>query len=445
MRFERLSLKTRFVIGGIACAVALSVAATLFFVHNFRSPNIVLIVIDTLRADHLPAYGYEKPTAPFLSRLAEEGVLFKKAQSVSSWTAPATASIITSLYPFQHGVIDGYNYIKRRRVRNPEIRINQIPNTADTLAEILKSHGYQTYAVADNLNICPELGFDQGFMHFIQRHEQGAGWIADILKAWGRQINHGQPYFIYLHFNDPHYPYLRHEPWYGPQEDEFQDLLAAYDSEIRYVDEKIRELYALFDWGKNTLLIITADHGEEFKEHGHIGHGKTLYQEVLHVPLIMSFPRRLMGPKIITDPVSTLDVLPTVLDMLDISLPDKTAGISLTPYWDKKVPQIDSRPLLGYLRCVERECFLPVDGVLKSILAYPYKYLNVPGHEMLFHLPTDPQEQKDFLRAEPQRVNRLKSRMESLMQRYPRLDYEYQDIELSPAFLDDLRSLGYLQ
>ena len=163
----------------ILAAVVVAAGAGLFLLlrQDRSRPNVVVIVIDTLRADHLPLYGYAHPTTPFLSELARDGIVFDRAYSTSSWTAPATASLFTSLYPFQHGVVTGMVATLRARRLDPTITLNAIPGEATTLPEIMRRAGYRTFGVADNLNICAAEGFDQGFDEFRSYNDRGAAAV----------------------------------------------------------------------------------------------------------------------------------------------------------------------------------------------------------------------------------------------------------------------------
>lgn len=313
-----------------------------------KDPNVVVIVIDTLRADHLPFYGYENNTAPFLWELTKRGVVFEKTYSTSSWTAPATASIVTGLYPFQHGVVMGFQATKRIQKLDPAFPLNRIPEEVDTLAEILKRDGYRTFGITDNRNISKDEGFDQGFDQFENHRYAGAKKVNAIAQEWKSEIKQGK-YFLYLHYMDPHDPYNQRAPWYHPVGTRAGDMLAAYDSEIQYVDQKIQELYELFGWDKNTLVIVTSDHGEEFFEHGQRGHGKALYNESIQVPLVLSYPSGGIQPASIGAKVSLVDIVPTVRGLLGISA-GSYPGFDLSPLLrGKQLPELEQRSIYAHL------------------------------------------------------------------------------------------------
>jgi len=163
-------------------------------------PNVVVIVIDTLRADRLPFYGYPKDTMPFLNRLAAKSTVFAKAYAGSSWTAPATASIFTGLYPFQHGVIMGLLAQKQMIKKNPAIKINRIPENLRTLPEVFQANGYRTFGISDNANISKRQGFEQGFDKLQCFSHLGAKAINQKLLELEKEIKSSSRYFLYIHF-----------------------------------------------------------------------------------------------------------------------------------------------------------------------------------------------------------------------------------------------------
>jgi len=298
--------------------------------RELKSFNVVLIVIDTLRSDHLPFYGYKKNTAPFLWELAKKSVVFKHAFSASSWTSPATASIFTSLYPYQHGVLMGLLAIRRAQKIDPDLKVNRIPEEIKTITEVLKEIGYQTYGVSDNLNIGKMQGFTQGFDEFKTFMYDQAPVVNKTIKKWRKRLMANSKYFLYIHYMEPHAPYHAREPLYKPHEDKQKDDISAYDSEIHFVDQHIKELFELFLWEKNTLIIITADHGEGLWDHGYMVHGKTLYREEVQVPLIIYLPGGTTSRQVSIN-VSTIDILPTVRDLIGLPEDKNNEGVSLVP------------------------------------------------------------------------------------------------------------------
>lgn len=180
-------------------------------------PNVVVVLIDTLRPDYLGFYGYKKETAAFLAKIAKKSFVFTRAFSTSSWTAPSTTSLFTSKYPHRHGVMEGFfaNKIRAtalRKTGKAEIFLNRIPKDLTVLPEIFKSMGYATFGMATNLNISDKIGFDRGFDLFNYKHQAPAEVVYEWVKQSQGRINNSKPFFLYLHPNDVHWPYHKHYP-----------------------------------------------------------------------------------------------------------------------------------------------------------------------------------------------------------------------------------------
>jgi arylsulfatase A-like enzyme len=303
-----------------------------------RERGIVLISIDTLRRDHVGAYGYAKPTTPTLDRLAASGILVDDAVSTSSWTLPAHLSMMTSADPGAHGGT------------NRDVGYNRCP---PTLASLLRTAGYATQAVTSWLYVSSVYGLDAGFDHMEYNQKHRAPEVAsrgiDLLDRFG-----DRPFFVFLHFYDPHTHYDPHEStthlfekdykgtltgnWDGfkdilPEKmapADMAHLLALYDGEIRFTDDEVaRVVEHLQKRGldKGTLVIVTSDHGEEFGEHGSWEHQKTLYEEVIRVPLIIRGPD--ISPRREMAPASLLDVAPTIVAWAGLKPQWKPQGQSL--------------------------------------------------------------------------------------------------------------------
>ncbi len=321
-------------------------------------PNVIIYLIDTLRADHLGAYGYDRPTSPNIDRFADDGVLFGNAQAQSSWTRPSVVSLLTGLRPRRHGV-------NRRQ--------DALSGSVDTLAELLSREGYDTAGFVTNGNAGPDFGLDQGFEEFRYLRESAdtreRHRLSDHLNGWLFHWleNRGQdqrPFFLYAHATDPHVPYTPVEPFRrrfapeadpeiglldnvraviqgrrAPTERTRQDLIDLYDAEIAFNDhhfglliERLKQL-GLY---QSSLIVLVSDHGEEFLDHDGWEHGVTLFDDQLHVPLIVKFPQNDKFPRKGTEAgtradatVSQVDVMPTVLDLLGIALPAGLDGVSL--------------------------------------------------------------------------------------------------------------------
>ena len=230
-----------------ACAAACS--------EPERRPDVVLVVLDTLRPDRLELYGSERTTAPYLARVADEGAVFRNGFSSSSWTPPATASIATGLYPNSHGVV--YGFMTNKRLERAlqargtvEVELARLPEEQPTLAERFQAAGYATYAVTTNVNIRRDLGFARGFDEFVHEHDADARRTADIVR--GFEFPTDRPTFLYLHLNDPHKPFHARSPWYEsycaedgaePRGDDDEptpeDTVRRYDSEISFADDAL--------------------------------------------------------------------------------------------------------------------------------------------------------------------------------------------------------------
>ncbi len=316
--------------------------------------NVIIYLIDTLRADHLGAYGYHRPTSPNIDRFAADGILFANAQAQSSWTRPSVVSLLTGLRPRSHGV-------NRRQ--------DAVAESAETLAEVLARNGYDTAGFVTNGNAGPNFGLDQGFSDYRYLRESAKiasrHQLSDHLNLWlfhwlENRAPEAGPFFLYAHATDPHAPYTPAEPFrqrfapdVDPQigtldsvraiisgklettEQTRKQLSDLYDAEIAFNDhhfgqliERLKEL-GLY---RSSLIILVADHGEEFLDHDGWEHGVTLYQEQLHVPLIVKLPWRSDGSsagKRVDSTVSQIDVMPTILDLLAIPPSPALDGASL--------------------------------------------------------------------------------------------------------------------
>jgi arylsulfatase A-like enzyme len=308
-------------------------------VNSPDGPNVILLVVDTLRADHISCYGYEKTTSPNIDRLSMDSILFKNAISVAPWTTPSIAAIITSQYPAIIGIKNDPVVIDPRFL---------------TLAEIFRNNNYKTKGIISHTFLSSTLGFHQGFDSYDESNSKGYGYISSpsiteeaisyILK------NKNSKFFLFLHYFDPHFDYIKHESFdyysdykgrlYSGQpidelykeasrmtEDDVRYLNALYDSEISFTDKYVGELLdklkelGLYD---NTLIVFTADHGEEFLERGEnwIGHTKTLFQELIHVPLILKLPGN-AAREVVNEYVGLVDLMPTIVANAGINIPDR--------------------------------------------------------------------------------------------------------------------------
>ncbi len=402
-------------------------------------PNIVLIVVDTLRPDHLGSYGYQvRDTDPFLRRLwRSQGVRFDSAFSTSSWTTPAVASILTSLYPPEHGI----NKVEHMILKDGLL----------TIQEVLREDGYDTCAATASWLVTASLNFCQGFdvyydMDRFMFHWDGDKLLADRIENWLQKERYS-PFFMYVHMINPHCPYsdgplfdsshptvktalmveadrraillnflgtlLFPDPPLEPDEKMTNHMLQSYDSEIKRTDKAIeRVVQALQRNGlmENTLLIITSDHGDGFNEHGLFYHQNTLYQELVHVPLLIAGPMINEPGRAISCPVSLVDLLPTMMETAGIESMERRRGRSL---W----------PLINQGVCYHRTLYCELDnrgamkgGLWEALMIKDTKLIkrtdNGKVSYELFDLGNDPHEWNNLAAERPGRVRRLKKSLE---------------------------------
>ncbi len=404
-----------------------------------RNYNVVVIVIDALRADHLPPYGYKKMTAPFITELSKKSIVFHHAFAASSWTAPATASIFTSLYPFQHGVLMGLLAIRKAKSIDPNVTVNRIPSKIKTMPEVMKSFSYKTFGIADNLNISVLEGFDQGFDKFETKSYIGAEKIYENLLKWKSKIKNSGKYFLYIHFMDPHAPYHGRAPLYQKKEKFEDDIKSRYDSEIYFADKYIEKLYKEFGWDKNTLLIITSDHGEGLWDHGWMDHGHSLYYEEVHVPLIVHYPEVKKRKNIYT-PVSTIDILPTIRDILGYSESKKEEGKSLLPLIKGKKNNLNERHILLHLwKKVRKE--MEHDAVIYGRWHF---ILENGKKRMLFDMGKDRRERFNIYSGKKKLGKQLENYFFKFKKNCRKYVIEKKKIKLNRKEINKLKSLGYV-
>jgi arylsulfatase A-like enzyme len=438
-----------------------------------RPSAIVLVTVDTLRADRVSFGGYRLPTTPFLDRLAGEGVTFESSYATSSWTPPTMASIFTGVPPMTHGVVSG-QIVGTEAVRQPVL-----PDSLGTIAEHAARLGFRTLGVASNRHLSIDLGFAQGFDRYFDppafiggtavneearrllRAEYGEDWKA----AW-----HGAPLFLWLHYFDPHDPYLPYDPWIAehapkaivrgeksparlvmaelklrfPKPDAAlaEVIRPIYDSEIRRTDELLATLWSELAPDGNVLFILTADHGEEMGERGQLGHSHSLHDELVRVPLLFWWPRGIPGGVRVRQPVSAIDILPTVLDLLGEPVPASLPGRSLAPLWRSPhgggaAPSFP--PVFLELHPPKPFRWAVVEGRWKLIVD-PAK----PGAAELYDLERDPGERANLAAREPATVERLRDLFRAWARRNPRAADQRTRDRLDPELRKELEALGYL-
>jgi choline-sulfatase len=402
-----------------------------------KRPNILFVSIDTLRADHLGIYGYGRGTSPSIDAFAKTAVVFDAAQSASSWTLPSLASLMTSLYSTTHGCW------KIQSRLEPEFT---------TLAETLRDGGYDTAMAVPHLFLSAQYGLQQGFTHVDDTMIRTGADSDQAISSPGitqkglafleekAKVKDDVPWFLWLHYFDPHDAYLKHEGFserFGTEKP--MDL---YDGEIAFTDAHIGRLLArLGELGlaDDTIVVIVADHGEEFGEHGSTRHGYTLYQEAVRIPLLVRVPG--VAPRRVHDVVASVDVMPTLLELCTLAPPKEIEGHSL----------------LGMMRGSAEAPHEALSEVrwhagqdMRALRTDKWKYIEsrLPEKsvDLLFDIDADPREQHDLLAEDAARTQGLRDltgrrlvRAMHWAQHYP-LPERY---EPSPGDMDRLKSLGY--
>ena len=451
------------------------------------APNVLFVLIDTLRADHLSCYGYGKPTSPVMDRIASEGVRFDAAYAQATWTRPSVASLFTSVYPASH------------LTNELEVRV---PASFQTLAETMQAAGYRTACFSANRNVDRVFGFDQGFDHFWAHTGRGnelvrftaydrvrdmlvnrfgigrktsslagsdAATVTDLVLAWAAEQG-DEPYFLYVQYLDPHGPYappasfmeeigleldaktvmqqvggMHTEPpfpfgeWPQVDEELLGQVRQLYDAEIRFCDRELgRLLDGLQQRGMldDTYIVVTSDHGEEFYEHKQFGHGQSMFDELARVPLLVKGPG--VVPGVTSSPVELIDLYPTIAGWAGAQVPEKIHG----------------RDLRSILTGGSHDSFK--DALAQNIKESPLTSLRVGNEKlievehqgetrwMLFDLASDPLEQNDLSAERAARVEEMRNALMILRmnaEAYQAEDVERVEIDRETA--EHLNELGY--
>jgi len=416
-----------------------------------KPSKIVIVLLDTLRADALGIYGREPETAPFLAELASESAVFEQAYSTSSWTAPSVASLFTSTYPWQHGVTLGFHAHRWQGKRLWEekkqtIPLNRIDDGLATWAELFSQAGYATYGLASNRNISSELAFDRGFEKYLHKYQATMAEFYLDLEDWKEQLSRSRPYFLYLHFNDVHQPYQIVRPAYETQLCCVEESEARYLSQIAYVDHWLQSILTLLEWDDSTLLVVLSDHGEEFGEHGGSGHGPQLYTELNRVVAVIYGPGLGIRPQRITVNVSLIDILPTVLDLAGIEPTVQAQGLSLASilkqdsHQHSVIERLRDRLLLAHRLDQNR----PGREITAGIRG-PWKLLRENQRDLeLYDHRVDPGEQQDVIDQQPRWARELSREMDRLLMTFDKPSSEQIEIPVDERLLEELDALGYV-
>jgi len=398
--------------------------------HPKQVPNVFLITIDTLRADHVHCYGYKDIKTPAIDSLAHEGIRFTEAFTPSPITNTSHTTILTGLLPSSHGVTD--------------FAVPLLPSHA-TWAELLRTHGYHTAAfigavILDSHSLAP--GLDRGFDYYDNFPEH---WPTRV--HWGRVerrgmtvMNHAEkwltahpagPHFVWVHLYDPHDPY---EPP-PPYSQIYKDHL--YDGEIAYADSALGNFLRylkLHKWYENAIIVVVGDHGEGLGEHGEDTHGIFLYDSTTHVPLIVKLPDERDAGRVVSAQVRTTDILPTVLDLLAIPGPAKLDGESLRPLFTEK--NSGDRVAFGETDYPLRFGWAP----LRSVREPAFKFIEAPRPE-LYDLQRDPGELHNTYVPWNQTVQKSRAMLADLRAKMPE---RHSAADVPQGTVDELKALGYL-
>lgn len=449
-----LLLATVLLVGWHGCMVAVEDrwAASVLPPAKPGAPNVLLLVMDTVRADRLSLHGYERETSPNLVRLSRKGVRFDQARSTAPWTLPSHASMFTGRWPHQTGVSED----------------RPLDATHPTLAEFLTDRGHLTAGFVGNTYYCNSwFGLGRGFAHYEdfydedlaisvtetlrcsalgrcllhiaslplghERRRKDAASVSHDFVDWLSEQDRGRPFFAFLNFFDAHTPYLLPtgvEPRFGPHVQDPADTALlhnwnnrpkkhvperlanlasdSYDDCIAYVDSEVGKLLDELEkrsWLENTLVIITSDHGEHLGEHGLFGHGKSLYSQELHVPLVIIPPGGLASGRIVNAPVSLRDLPATVVDVLGYRGDSPFPGTSLARYWQSSVSNDQPHATAVFSEVALRETVSRNQsrppawrGPMKSIVSEGKAYIrNADGREEIYDVLNDPADSRDLM------------------------------------------------
>jgi arylsulfatase A-like enzyme len=443
----------------LAAGLCLLLAGAPLAPGAFKGRSVVLVSIDTLRADHLGAYGYPRPTSPTIDALARESLLFERAYSQSSLTAPSHMTMLTGVLPPVHGVLNS----------TPDGITTRLGDALPTLATLLQRAGYRTHAHVGGGNVAPGFGFDQGFDAY------SAAWPGDLrlaARALTEAARGGGRLFFFAHTYDVHDPYLPPpetlslftEPGYAgrliaSQEElaraagsatwrdvvrefwrrfdrtspaDLRQLQALYDAEIRAMDARLSDFLAAFraaGLDRSAILVLTSDHGEEFLEHGGTRHGPRLYEEILQVPLLVRLPGGAAAARR-PELARLLDLTPTLLELLGLPVPDHVQG----------------EPLLSRRAARPRPVYAtePRNGA-QSLRLGDMKFVRHGGREELFDLAGDPRETRNLWSADA--AYTWRSRLDRILEGCLALGARFTagpGSRLDPQTRLELEALGYV-
>ena len=409
--------------------------------------NVILITADALRADHLTPYGYQKNTTPFLNDLSKESWLFLNATSQSGTTEESISSFFTSKFPHTDDVMN-------------------LRTSDKTLTEILREKGYYTKAIVSVPHAKSIFGFSKGFENFDDNFDlfRNASEMTSLAVSWLRN-NHEKPFFLWLHYKEPHSPYnppksyfqAFYEPFVGGIEyhnytlygeeintsnEMIHNLSIAYDGNIRFLDDNLRILFEYLNNSEllnNTLVIITADHGESLGEHFIFDHNN-LYFGIIHVPLILKYPN--LKSRIINKPVSLVDILPTILDTLHIEFNSTIRGKSL--FLNRSDEELQFAEYIDYYTIIVDRWKLMRGHCEKDYC--PYERTS-GDYEKLFNIKIDPKETNDLKTNNSYIYEKMRNKLDKLLNTSLSLSEIKSNISIIPneETKKALKELGYVK
>ncbi len=423
-----------------------------------ETPNIIILLADTLRADHLGCYGYERGISPEIDRFAEKSVVFDNAFSVATWTWPSVGSLFTGLTPYRHGVYD--------------LDRSYLEHHFDTLPEHFQRNGYSTAGFSANYLVSAKFNFSQGFGVFEEYNAKDApaGFLNRRFTEWLRK-NRGYSFFAFLHYMDPHFPYrapdghfcgivndtekalkaIEEYPGFGGRINQKRDIrpsdysdvqtfIDLYDEEIQYLDTATGKLLAELEQSgalDNTIVILLADHGEEFLDHGWMKHGLNLYNETLRIPLIVYYPEKLK-PERKTDRVSILDIYPTLCELAGTEFSQSLQG--------KPLPLFNPSPADRQLLLSTYLARDPAAGrtLMNGLLRGPWKLIYTPFSNRLelYNLEFDPLEKTDVAFELREMADTMLKDLLAIIR--SQTEQTPEDKQLDSEDRKKLRALGYL-
>lgn len=422
-------------------------------INTPTSPNVIIITIDTLRADRLGCYGNKRNTSPNIDRFAQKGVLYENAISQAPWTLPSMMSMYTSLYPSHVGAKDIHS---------------NFMNELLTLPEFMKNNFYNTIAVVSHIVVSKVYGFSQGFDTFNQKHIAQVDEISsEIITQQAVEYiskNKAEKFFLWVHYFDPHQNYRNHaeynysDGYAGPlpanldneklnemtsslNEKDIEYVKSVYDEEIAYTDKHIGRLLDSIDkfgLGNDTIIILTSDHGEEFMERGRFGHGTSLYRELTHVPLIIYNPlNNSMRGKRVSKHVEIRNIAKTILELSSIN-EDIFQGVNLLDYEKLNLDHIVISENYGFQKGNRTE----------AIIYQNWKLINNANSQVseLYQIDRDKNETNNIYTMNNEEINIQKEKLQSIISMINNNNEEDSDeSELSKEDIKQLKALGYIQ